>query len=101
MKELPLGTGHSMRCGVFTSDSSYLPGGPCLAGAGLQCASNLVCLASDLVPYCADPAAAAGCCAPYCDLANPDCPTGSVCRPLFEPLPEYADYANLGVCATP
>ncbi len=101
IETLPVGGGRTMRCTSLTLDTSDAPGGPCLAGTGLRCGRGLVCLASALVPYCADPTAAPGCCAPYCDLTNPDCPAGSVCRPVFEPLPEYADYANLGVCAAP
>ncbi|RMG93357.1 MAG: hypothetical protein D6705_18910 [Deltaproteobacteria bacterium] len=100
--ELPMGAGHTMRCTPYVLHTTAEAGSRC--GGGYQswmCSRGLVCVAASLVPYCKSPDAAEGCCAVYCDLAAPECPDGSVCRPLLEARPEYADYANLGVCASP
>ena len=65
------------------------------------CDPGLACVDATLVPNC-DPDAAPGCCARWCDLAQPDCPEGGTCQPILQPDPDLPqEFADLGLCLLP
>ena len=41
------------------------------------------------------------CCAPFCDLANPDCPADRTCTSLFEPRDAPVGASHIGFCGDP
>ena len=55
---LPVPQGHTMRCASIGQDGNWTQGGPC--SMQIHCGIGMVCLASDLVPYCADPGGQSG-----------------------------------------
>ena len=57
------------------------------------CAPGLACIDGADVPSCDG----AACCAPYCDLDNPDCPPGTDCQPWDPPL-VVPGKENAGIC---
>lgn len=61
------------------------------------CTAGFACVASDRASAC-DPDIA-GCCVPYCSVANPDCPTGRECAPWYEEAGEGPiGFGDIGVC---
>lgn len=63
------------------------------------CDPGLACLQADAVPGCES---ALGCCAPYCDVDDPDCPEGTECQLIWEPGEEATPILEgLGYCAAP
>ena len=65
------------------------------------CDPGLACVNATRVPNC-DPDALPGCCARWCDLAQPDCPEGGTCQPVLQPAPDLPqELANLGLCLLP
>ncbi|MCA9662697.1 MAG: hypothetical protein KC486_30435 [Myxococcales bacterium] len=63
------------------------------------CDPGLVCLNPDYVPDCDS----AGCCTPFCDLGDPQCPDlpDLECIAWFEEGQAPADLEHVGVCAIP
>lgn len=47
--------------------------------------------------FCNDPGSP-GCCLPFCDLSQPDCPDATRCLPPFEPGTEPPGLENVGLC---
>lgn len=62
------------------------------------CDPGLVCLDAGTIPGCEGP----GCCTPFCDLNQPECPDDAlVCTPWFEPEEAPEDFKHVGVCVLP
>jgi len=57
------------------------------------CAPGFTCIGGADVPGCDG----AGCCTPYCDLDDPDCPPGTDCQPWDPPL-VVPGQENAGIC---
>ena len=61
------------------------------------CTPGSVCVAPEFAGGC-DPDIA-GCCVPYCSVAEPNCPTGTQCFPWFEePGEGPVGFDDVGVC---
>lgn len=69
------------------------------AGDGCEfinvCDPGLTCINGDLVPDCDSP----GCCSPFCDLDNPECPAGTDCHP-WDPPVVVPGQESVGICQT-
>ena len=82
-------------CALDDSMGGGDPFEPCESING--CAAGFACVTSELAPDC-DPDIA-GCCVPYCSVADPNCPTGTQCLPWFEePGEGPVGFDNVGVC---
>ncbi len=88
-------TGQGFGCVVQLDDVAA--GQPC--GLINECAQGLICVNSEWVPDCAG----ASCCAPFCDVTQPDCADlpGTECVAFFEPGQAPAGYEDVGVCGVP
>lgn len=58
------------------------------------CDTGLNCVSAEWLPSCVG---SAGCCTPFCDLADPTCPDGE-CVPYFEEGVAPPAYENVGLC---
>ena len=80
----------SFACHPSEQSGAGALGDPC--EYAFQCKPGFACIDSSKLPGCG----AAGCCSPFCSLAEPSCPSQLVCVPWFDadnpPLPE------LGIC---
>lgn len=96
--------GGGMGCYVGNADSLF----ECqLIGWGISeglpctdvndCLPGLLCMPGELQPDCESEWA---CCARFCDLDAPICPSGTACLPYFQDGTPPA-YDNAGVCLTP
>ncbi len=69
-----------------------------------ECDAGLMCMDAGVVPGCAGPE---GCCAPFCDLTDPDsdmtcgasyAAPGATCEPVFDPRNTPAGLEDVGLC---
>jgi hypothetical protein len=72
---------------------------PCVGGTG-SCQAGLVCIEPALISAQCDPRAD-GCCTPFCQVSNPECPgADQACMAYFlDPAPP--EYADVGLCQVP
>lgn len=84
-------------CFIGPPDIGAPYGTPCDYIVG--CDGGLTCVDAGEVPE-ASCEGSAGCCSPYCDMAEAEsCPgLGQVCDPLFEPDEPTTCYSSVGVC---
>ncbi len=62
------------------------------------CDAGSMCVSPDVVPGCPD--GSAGCCTVFCDVADPQCPDGTVCELIWDE-PAARPLADLGICVDP
>jgi len=88
--------GDSFICALDASGDEGTYGDPCeYANA---CDPGLYCLSSKYVPECKG----AGCCTPFCDLADPSCPDEALeCIPWFEEGSAPPGNEDIGFCGIP
>lgn len=68
-------------------------GDPC--EYSFQCQASYACVDGQSIPGCAG----AGCCSPFCSIADPNCPQDMSCVPWFEG--DDALIPDLGICKIP
>ena len=102
---LPNTAGDGFACVIDASGGMGTAGVPCEFGNA--CNPGLVCAGAEFVPGCAD---AEGCCAPYCDLTDPDAAQtcantyttpGADCVPFFEMGMAPPGHEDVGLCILP
>lgn len=64
-----------------------------------QCPAGTACAVADTVGVCPD--GAERCCASFCDLQAPDCPTPLNCAPYFGEAPAPEGLESVGLCVLP
>ncbi len=86
--------------GAFVCAPAAVPEGGGTHGAPCEftnaCMSGLYCGYAEGV--C--PEDSAGCCLPFCDLVQPECPDALSCVPAFEPGHEPPGLEHVGVCTS-
>ncbi len=102
---LPNTAGDGFACVLDASGGMGTAGTPCeYANA---CNAGLICANAEFVPGCDG---SAGCCAPYCDLTDPNASsncanafttTGADCVPFFEMGMAPPGHEDVGVCIIP
>lgn len=60
------------------------------------CDPTLMCAPTDFVGTCED--GASGCCTPYCDLADPECPEPTSCASIYAKGAAPPGFENVGIC---
>ena len=95
--------GENFVCWLDASDGMAPEGTPCEFSNA--CDPGLMCASPDLYPA-PDCEGALGCCAPFCDLSEPDACGGlsvadAECISYYEPEPAPPGLENVGVCGTP
>ena len=88
-------------CAADESGGVHPAGAPCEAHS--ECNAGNACSSVALYPHpdCED---ALGCCAPYCDLNDPQCPSeppGLACAPWYEEGQAPPGSEHVGVCSVP
>jgi len=77
----------SAAMGAFGSECEYIN----------ACDPGLACILGELVPNCTT----MGCCSPFCDVTDPNCPAPTTCLGFFEAGQAPPDLQDVGVCALP
>jgi hypothetical protein len=94
--DLCLWGGEAFICALDASGEEGQYGDPCEFAN--VCDPGLICLNPEYVPDCM----AGGCCSPWCDINDFDCPgEGQDCLPWFEDGQAPPGFDNVGICGIP